>query len=602
MNAPRSQPRCLDAALSYARRGFSVLPLHGVTEDGACTCGKPNCSNAGKHPIGSWKERQTQPLTEEELRNLFMQHPGANVGIVTGKVSGLLVIDIDGEDGQKSFSTLGMGGEPVPVVRTGRGWHVYFAHPGGDVGNFAGTLPGLDGRGDGGYVVAPPSRHASGKTYEWLEDYELDGRPLVQAPDSVMALFKGGQAPNNAQEPSSGGMDFSGVSGGQNGYGTAALADECETVASAPIGQQEQTLSNSALKIGALVKAGNLDADTAGSELVAAGMRMSNEPGRIAWTAAEIENKVRHAFNGANARMPSDKSAKTGKTPAAGNGEGSFGGYGSSDNGHTDTNSFAPLDLSVLKIVQLPAPTFPVELFGDVWEEIVQLGSKATSAPVDYIACTILAVAGSLIGNTRRVKAWGEWIEPAHIWMTLVGNPSAGKSPAINYSFDRLQRVEDELAAGHPEEMMKWYPEKRAAEVRHDMWEKDVKTAIDMGREPPMKPDNAVTPPPPVKPRLIIGDVTIEVVGLIEAGHRRGLLMLSDELAGWLGQMNKYGGKADREFWLEAYNGKRRTIDRVKFNGETIVIRPFDAHPHRRPRTFGRLRQRERPTRCWWPL
>ncbi len=108
------------------------------------------------------------------------RYPNANVAIATGAISGLVVIDIDGPDGEASLATL----PPMPetrIVQTGRGRHLYFAHPGGAVPNSAGKLgKGIDVRGDSGYVVAPPSRHLI-RPYEVIRGGELAVEPEASA-------------------------------------------------------------------------------------------------------------------------------------------------------------------------------------------------------------------------------------------------------------------------------------------------------------------------------------------------------------------------------------------------------------------------------------
>src|SRR5205807_3351441 len=149
-----SRPVSLEAALDYEKRGFSVILLHGIV-NGLCTCGKPGCSSPGKHPIGSWKRAQTARATAAELEAAFARYPDANVGIVTGALSGLIVIDLDGPAGENSCQRVMRGHDPPvgPKVRTGSGYHLYGRHPGKPLKNFVKNHPGLDGRADGGYVV-----------------------------------------------------------------------------------------------------------------------------------------------------------------------------------------------------------------------------------------------------------------------------------------------------------------------------------------------------------------------------------------------------------------------------------------------------------------
>ena len=145
------------AALAYLARGWSVIPV------------EPR----GKRPLVPWTEYQLRPATVEELEAWFKRWPNANIGIVTGAVSGLVVLDVDERHGgTASLSQLnkefGPGPKTVEAGTGGGGRHVYFGHPGGRVGNRVGLRPGIDLRGDGGCVVAPPSVHPSGRPYAWL--------------------------------------------------------------------------------------------------------------------------------------------------------------------------------------------------------------------------------------------------------------------------------------------------------------------------------------------------------------------------------------------------------------------------------------------------
>ena len=166
------EPTCLPAALEYAARGWPVLPLHGIRLDGTCTCGRPDCSSPGKHPHTrrGVKDATTCP---ETIREWWSRWPAANIGVATG--GALMVLDVDGPEGERSLS--GRHLPVTPSVATGNGGHVYLLPPEGvTIGNATRFLPGLDVRGEGGYVVAPPSRHCAGVDYAWqiaLEEEEL---------------------------------------------------------------------------------------------------------------------------------------------------------------------------------------------------------------------------------------------------------------------------------------------------------------------------------------------------------------------------------------------------------------------------------------------
>ncbi len=160
----------LRAALEYAAMGWRVITVWGVTDGGICCCRDgERCTNAGKHPVGA---KWTKRATDDTRAIKGWEWESANVGIATGRESGLMVLDIDDKyGGTQSMIELQRTLGPIPrtlKVRTGGGWHLYFRHPGGRVKTTTGCLAnGIDLRGDGGQVVAPPSRHASGIRYEW---------------------------------------------------------------------------------------------------------------------------------------------------------------------------------------------------------------------------------------------------------------------------------------------------------------------------------------------------------------------------------------------------------------------------------------------------
>lgn len=176
-------------AFEFAKRGWPVLPLHYPAGSG-CSCKKDNCSSVGKHPItkNGLKDASSGQAT---ILKWWKDSPQANVGILTGKISGLVVLDIDPRHGgDNSLEQLEQEHGRLPdtlKVRTGgNGWHYYFKHPGIEIKNKANILPGLDLRGDGGYVVAPPSLHASQQTYHW----DGDTTEICKLPDWLMQLIR----------------------------------------------------------------------------------------------------------------------------------------------------------------------------------------------------------------------------------------------------------------------------------------------------------------------------------------------------------------------------------------------------------------------------
>lgn len=222
----------LKIALHYRGRCLSVIPL----------------TPRGKNPLINWKAYQSTLPTNDEIRAWFEATPNANVGIATGVVSGVFVLDCDSKDAVRSVEMRGYG--QASIVETGNGVHFYYAMPNFAVGNRAKVAPGMDIRGTGGYVVAPPSIHPSGRAYQWLTDVNLDRR----APDWLLDLLRpGGPAlcTTCAAQPLQ-------VRYGR-GFARAAFEREYRAVLNAPHGARNDTLNRSCFILGGLIGDGLLD-------------------------------------------------------------------------------------------------------------------------------------------------------------------------------------------------------------------------------------------------------------------------------------------------------------------------------------------------------
>lgn len=166
----------LEWAKKYKDKGFSVIPI----------------TLKEKFPaIESWKEYQNRHATNDELEKWFGNGSRNNIGIVTGGISGIAVLDFDSKEAIQYSKDLKF--PETPSVKTNKGFHYYYEYKEG-VRNFQkrDDLPGIDLRGDGGYVVAPPSIHPSGYQYEWVEGKGLDDIPYEKLPDVIP-----GRSPNH---------------------------------------------------------------------------------------------------------------------------------------------------------------------------------------------------------------------------------------------------------------------------------------------------------------------------------------------------------------------------------------------------------------------
>ncbi|SNY29359.1 bifunctional DNA primase/polymerase [Paractinoplanes atraurantiacus] len=237
----------LTAALAYARHGIPVLPVH-TAGPGGCSCDRgARCDHPGKHP--HLRHGLTEATTDPRLIDLWWHRwPEANVGLRTGVV--MDVADVDSEEGWHGLCHVLGGSLPGgPLVRTGSGgWHFWF-HPTG-FGNRVRLLPGLDWRGSGGYVVAPPSRHVSGGDYRWVHRPVDD---LPSGPPALRELIEGPPPPPHRRQRQA-------LIAHPDRYARAALTAECDRVARAHTGTRNDTLNRAAFALGRLVGAGLLDA------------------------------------------------------------------------------------------------------------------------------------------------------------------------------------------------------------------------------------------------------------------------------------------------------------------------------------------------------
>jgi hypothetical protein len=220
----------------------------------------------------------------------------------------------------------------------------------------------------------------------------------------------------------------------------------------------------------------------------------------------------------------------------------------------------------------LPAPPLPLDLFPGAWGPWIARAAEGAGAPPDYVACALLAAVGALLGNAR----WGEpkpgeWAEPPILNVALVGNPSAGKSPALDRITGPLAAVEREDNADMEDRLRDHRTVRQAAKEHRSRWEAEVKEAVKLATPPPPEPPAAVEPEKPSPHRIRTTDATREAVRDLAVANPRGLMLVRDELAGWLASMDRYGNAAaggDRAFYLEAYGGREHVADRVKDRAE----------------------------------
>ena len=218
-----------------------------------------------------------------------------------------------------------------------------------------------------------------------------------------------------------------------------------------------------------------------------------------------------------------------------------------------------------------PPPRLPLDLFGPAWARWITDAAEAAACPADYVAAPLIASASVLIGHARWAEATPGWVEPPHLWLGVVGDSGTGKSPGADCLLGEvLPRIEQCMLADYPDQLREWFTGVEIGKAEYLHWRRDVREAERQGLATP-------SPPPvrevsqPKAPRLRQNDITIEKVAeLLATAAPKGLLIVRDELAGWIAGMNAYHG-GGRQFWLEAYGGRPYRVER-KSDPDPIIV------------------------------
>ncbi len=203
------KPNMLKYALKYANLGWSVIPL-----------------KQDKTPLFSWKEYQTKKADKKTIKQWWKNNPDANIGIVTGAISGIVVVDIEKGGNFEGYP------ETVTSFTGGGGRHLLFKHPGQTIPNSSRAIAELtDIRGDGGYIMAPPSIHPNSSKYQWeKQDFKLSD--IASLPDPLFRSIK------KSQYDKSTNMVLSGVPQGQRNVMAASIIGSI--LKKIPMGQWEE--------------------------------------------------------------------------------------------------------------------------------------------------------------------------------------------------------------------------------------------------------------------------------------------------------------------------------------------------------------------------
>ncbi|MBP5698804.1 MAG: DUF3987 domain-containing protein [Alphaproteobacteria bacterium] len=481
----------LDSATFYSNHDIKVIPVKKQDK-------KP-LTNHG------WKDASDNEVVLQEWNKQF---PNCNIGIPTGAINNIFVVDVDGESGAQSLMALEntYGKLNTPTVDTGKGKHLYFKMPENvDIKCSTSKIaPHIDIRGNGGYVVAPPSIHPNGNKYTWINfDFSQD---FPTAPEWLIDLI------NNPEKTD---IDM--------------LLDE---IANAPEGTRNDRLLSNTIKIFNSADRQFRDISEIKEDVVNAALESG-------LTKAETVKTVSNAIKFSEV--------------------------------HSNNQADTEPDMDILKSKDLlPAPQLDTSILKSLEPWVAQTAQN-TNAPVDYVAFSLLAGAAGVIGLSRSVSPWAEWIEPCCLWIGAVGEPSSGKTPATTPIRRILNRIEEERKGPYFAKLAEWKRIREIAKQKKKEWEDQVKENPDFA---PHFPSEAIIPVKPQTYRFVYGDTTQEAITKDMERNIKGAILFRDELSAWICGMNRYNnGSSERGFWLEAFNGHKFVCDRVKYDDDRLEIK-----------------------------
>jgi replicative DNA helicase len=433
--SPEAMPpvNMLMSALWWAGKGIPVLPLH-YPLDGACSCGQGDaCQSPAKHPIHRLVPHGlTDATTDADIvRDWWVQKPYANIGIRTGDVVDLL--DIDSADGLTAFGKLveQAGGMPqhLGIAQSGRdgyGQHIYVI-PGGERALSGGkTAPaGIDVKGRGGYAVAPPSLHITGRRYTWQVNNFDTAEPAgaVDWPTFYQRLAIRPPEPARTPRPTT-----LIPADAADAYGRAVLARALGLVAHSTSGNRWQTLAIEAIPlVSRAVDGGCVDRDSAVRELEDASRQVGLSTGEIARIGPLVDDMIARGIR--HPIRPKEAAQQVAPVPD----------YATEDEARTDPWE-PPWPL------RYPTPPFPVEVMGWMGEHITRL-SDQLQTPVDLVGMMTLAAMAATVRGRIRAHVIGTWDEPLNLYIAAVLGPGETKSPALSQVVSSLRAMETEARA-----------------------------------------------------------------------------------------------------------------------------------------------------------
>lgn len=195
---------------------------------------------------------------------------------------------------------------------------------------------------------------------------------------------------------------------------------------------------------------------------------------------------------------------------------------------------------------------FPIDIFPLHIQNYILECNRTLDSSIDYMGCSMMWLLSVIIGNSMRMKVKNGWIEPATLWVSVVGKAGIGKTPSISNIIDPLNKINAREIKTYIKQMEKY----------------NTFMALDKKEK-----DNHEEVKKPKKTQFIANDITLEALVQMHEENPNSVGVFKDELNGWIKDMNKYRAGSDLEFWLSSWNGKPVSLNR-KTSASSFVDKP----------------------------
>jgi len=493
----------IEWAIYYASLAYPIIPIYEPSTKKECSCRKQDCSSIGKHPrVKNGLKEATTDISI--IQAWWKKWPNANIGIATGHSSNCIVLDIDlKNDGIASFTELEQCHGPLLTSKVrsgGNGFHFYFAmNDNLHLRNKVNVRPGIDLRAEGGYIIAPPSRHISGNIYTW--EHALEAHHDI--PDWLLRLLS--PSPTSILEATNANPGTIGP-GSRNSF-LASIAG---------------TLLKKQVSLSCIERV----LATVNTEVCSPSLDLS-EVTAIAHSIAKYQSS----------------------------------------------------DLIWKELIDLPENTYhipPMEeaLLPLALREWILDVALRMQVPYEFIAMPAIVGISSVIGRKFRIypKQQDNWMVVPNLWGAIVSRPGTFKSPAIAEALRPLENIVEKENMKFSKNLNDWSIEKTIKEATFEAtkaqmmrsFKKDQLEEADLMKDRLKILQQEMLQKAPCCKRLKTNDATVEKIVELLLENPNGLLIVRDELAGWLLSLNKSGREGDRELFLEASNGYGSyTVDRI---------------------------------------